>query len=282
MHYTNTNEILNLSTQSFSHTDLNLDENNLGIVYPYDNKETISLTTCVSSIIDHHNGDNFLMKHTEVRTAGTKDNKLVYDKINQSTSLTLMGITQAQSAIRDIKFYSENYAIRNDNTRLNAKIELYKEFEPIFFIDSNNLTQKFYSFESMISPTVSPTEFKHKRLNKTKKHKLYYKLSKLLVEGSEYTKIDQPYEYFENLYQLLVDEDKVKYDHSLLSTKQYSNLNAIYEHLSYFSAYELLSVGLTPSKLRELAMEYGDIGEVLVEFMDRKNREEMFNEGTNC
>lgn len=282
MHYSNTNEILNLSTQSFSHTDLNLDENNLGIVYPYDNKETIPLTTCVSSIIDHHNGDNFLMKHTEVRTAETKDNKLVYDKINQSTSLTLINISQAQSAIRDMKFYSENYAIKSNNARLNAKLELYKEFEPIFFIDSANLKQKYYAFENMTPPKIFPTEPKHKRLNKTKKHKLYDKLSKILVEGSKYEKVDQSYEYFENLYQLLVDEDKVKYDHSLLSAKQYSNLNSIYEQLSYFSAYELLSVGLTPSKLRELAMEYGDIGEELVEFVDGKSRKEMFNEDINC
>lgn len=282
MHYTNTNEILNLSTQSFSHTDLNLDENNLGIVYPYDNKETIPLTTCVSSIIDHHNGDNFLMKHTEVRTAETKDNKLVYDKINQSTSLTLINISQAQSAIRDMKFYSENYAIKNNNTRLNAKLELYKKFEPIFFIDSANLKQKYYAFESMTPPTIFPTEPKHKRLNKTKKHKLYDKLSKLLVEGSEYQKIDKPYEYFENLYQSLIDEDKEKYPPSLLSDKQYNNLRVTHEQLHYFSAYELLSIGLTPSKLRELVMEYGDIVEELIEFINGKSSKEMFNEDINC
>lgn len=141
-----------IGRQSFSGTDLDKDEKEAGIVYPYDYKEEIKDGVTSSSIIDLHNTDDELLKHTEVRVCNTIDKeKIQYDKL-ETASIVIDENKDISLANRLL------FGIKNDNNTIEGYIEskdkinvkplleimkIYKEFEHTFtFIDSENIKEK--------------------------------------------------------------------------------------------------------------------------------------------
>lgn len=152
MFYDNDKNLLNLFPQSFSSIDLRTTPGNLGIVFPYDVNEDIKQTYCVSSIIDHHNIDTgYLIKHTEIRGVKTENKNLVYTKIHYATAYVIMenilsnSITQTfENCIQ--KDYTEDFCINTTNPSIQKKKEIYQKFQPLFFIDKENIKTKKYSY----------------------------------------------------------------------------------------------------------------------------------------
>lgn len=145
-----------IGSQSFSGTDLDKDEEEVGIVYPYDFKEKIENGITTSSIIDLHTNDNRLLKHTETRLCNTIDNEQIqYEKLNtvaividdnddvSIANKILFGIIDNNDCI---KGYVESKNKININDDLLEIIKEYKNFEHTYtLIDSNNITEKRYN-----------------------------------------------------------------------------------------------------------------------------------------
>ena len=137
---------LNIGSQSFSMTDMSKSKNSVGVVYPYDTDAEVVDSFCVSSIIDHHHKQsNYLLKHTEMRKVDKQDKDLVYDKIETAISYVIMDNTNSESIQTLIKAqqdYCENF-IPKDTTEFKVLREIALEFQPLFFLDKNHISQKY-------------------------------------------------------------------------------------------------------------------------------------------
>lgn len=159
------NEI-NISNQWFSSTDLCKNPKKLGIVFPYDEEEHIEQSYCVSSIIDHRNiNEGYWIKHTEIRDVKSREGFLVYSKLHYATAYCIMENKKSESidsVFENIKFnldYTESFCINSRNKDIKIKRDIYNEFQPLFFIDKNNITSKFEKErEAKIDMPIMPQE----------------------------------------------------------------------------------------------------------------------------
>lgn len=141
-----TSFMLDLNTQAFSSIDKKKDLKDLGIVYPFDPEGSPENYVSASSIIDHHNGDYELLKHTEVRVCNKQANDLVYDKINVSTSVVILDQKASMArkqfdadSTKDKECYIEQY----NNLTIDEKIyEIYKKHDTYKFFSPDNVTEK--------------------------------------------------------------------------------------------------------------------------------------------
>lgn len=146
-----------LSTQSFSSIDLDRDEKESGIVYPYDYKEKIENGITTSSIIDLHNTDDRLIKHTETRLCNTIDaDRIEYQKLETISMVIdeenkkslanrlLFGILDKQDSL---KGYIESQDKINITDELLEIIKEYKNFEHSYtLIDSKHVSEKKFEY----------------------------------------------------------------------------------------------------------------------------------------
>ncbi len=150
-------ETFNLSKQYFSGTDTNKSKGNLGIIYPFDNEETIKDYITASSIIDHHNGDRYLLKHTEVRVCNSNDdNTLTYQKIENTIPIVIHDntISEISNAVQSILFKSrEDISIKvpKDSKSIRLEVELieqYSKFSPLVIVSEKNIEKKKIEYEA--------------------------------------------------------------------------------------------------------------------------------------
>lgn len=160
------NEI-NISNQWFSSTDLCKNPKKLGVVFPYDENENIEQSYCVSSIIDHHDAnEGYWIKHTEIRDVKSKEGFLVYSKLHYATAYCIMDNKKSESVesvFENLQFnldYTESFCLNSNNKEIGIKRDIYKEFQPLFFIDKKNITSKYEKDEEYdkIDTLIMPKE----------------------------------------------------------------------------------------------------------------------------
>ena len=159
-----------LHTQSFSGTDTNKQKGNVGIVYPFDCESEVKGFVTASSIIDHHNGDRYLLKHTEVRVCNNDENQtLLYEKLERTIPVIIHENKALSEARNDILF--EKASLEDISLKANDDIEviqmklqfidLYKEFQPLVIISEKNLEKKSVSFnrDKWIAPKIKKVTY---------------------------------------------------------------------------------------------------------------------------
>lgn len=138
-------EELNIRQQSFSGTDLNTDTSKMGIVYSFKPDKATDKQHTVSSIIDHHNNDICLIKHTEARSVEcNSDDEVKYIKntciaveINEPEVIFDKPIVVAQTP----------YKLRQEiKERIIDLVNTYMKFETKMFVYEKNITNK-HSFK---------------------------------------------------------------------------------------------------------------------------------------
>lgn len=144
-----------LHNQSFSRTDTCKTEGQVGIVYPFDHKMKINGAVTASSIIDHHDGDRYLLKHTEVRVCNSCDNNtLLYEKIDATIPILIHDNSETNSDARSCmlfeQFSKEDISLQADSgiKRMQLKvlfINNYKDFEPSVIISDKNIKKKEFT-----------------------------------------------------------------------------------------------------------------------------------------
>lgn len=162
-----------IGSQSFSGIDLDKNKDELGIVYPYDYKETIINGVTSSSIIDLHSDENTLLKHTEVRVCNTTDkDKLVYEQLDTTSIVIcekenvsyakkmLYGLLNNNDCVEGYIESSNRISITDDMLTL---MKIYKGFEHTFtIIDSKNVSKErkeipyTYHYKDYKEPTLFP------------------------------------------------------------------------------------------------------------------------------
>lgn len=147
-----------IGNQAFSGIDLDRDEKEAGIVYPYDFKEEIVEGITSSSIIDLIGTDNQLLKHTEVRVCNTIDKEQIqYDKL-ETASIVIYDDRKTSFAkkllfgINNEEELLEGYIESKDKINIKEFLEaisVYKEFKNTFtFIDSGKIKEERISYKS--------------------------------------------------------------------------------------------------------------------------------------
>ena len=153
-----TNERLSLGGQSFSGTDKNRTGESKGVVFPLACDESVKDRLNISSIIDHHNDDVALVKHTEARIANADvaNNEVNYVEtrcVAVEYNLTQNSFTELLD-IKNISVYEANTMILE---RLREKIYEYinvvsnEALRPFFCVDSECITEKKYSYSTDFS-----------------------------------------------------------------------------------------------------------------------------------
>lgn len=163
------------NTQSFSSTDYSRNPNDLGVVFPYGNEQEELNTINVSSIVDHHNEQVTLIKHTEsclvekYKTDDIKYTKVlntigIYIKEQKETLLDLLGKQESHQYI-----YEYDKPISLDSELFKQRFEIYKEQPTVSAIEESNVKKKVYQYNNThlsnsqwnqwLKPEASPIDF---------------------------------------------------------------------------------------------------------------------------
>lgn len=142
---------LSLSHQSFSGTDYGKSKDDIGIVFPYDIDSDIKNGLSASSIIDHHNDDSHLIKHTEVRVCNKGKDKLEYEEL-ETIGLVIQDleddkVSEARMFIFDEKqeeelfYYEAEKPIKLSNEIITL-MNVYDKFKYTFVDIKEDLVKK--------------------------------------------------------------------------------------------------------------------------------------------
>lgn len=152
----------NLHTQSFSGTDTCKEKGNTGIVYPFDYADKIDGFVTASSIIDHHNSDRYLLKHTEVRVCNNDENEtLLYQKLKRTIPVVIHDneldrLSEARNSVLFEKVCREDISLKADDDLSIIQMNLllinaYKDFNPLVIVNEKNLEKKTYQYSNPFS-----------------------------------------------------------------------------------------------------------------------------------
>jgi hypothetical protein len=216
-----TKEKLKLRSQSFSSTDLKIqdDGNGLGIVYPV-LKPSQANQPSISIIVDHEKNDTILAK-AEYRVINEVEDKVVYSKgtcisiVSQPTLVTTTSLAQKLVGIDETKVIKESYVVKNKDTAISGIEEVLNsllsslDFEPAYLIDENNLKQKEIKFEysyldkDLDNMIYMPFKSKEKPKRSELEKAIRKKRTKL---KSEFKKIKYSYKEDKNI-KTMIDDD---------------------------------------------------------------------------
>lgn len=163
------------NTQSFSSTDYSRNPNDLGVVFPYGNEQEELNTINVSSIIDHHNAQVTLIKHTEsclvekykndeIKYTRVLNTIGIYIKEQKETLLDLLGKQESHQYI-----YECDNPITLDSELFKQRLAIYKEQPTVSAIEESNVKKKVYQtmnthlsnskWNQWLQPEASPIDF---------------------------------------------------------------------------------------------------------------------------
>lgn len=153
-----TNERLSISSQSFSGTDKNKNGSSKGVVFPLACNKSVSNTLNISSIIDHHNDDICLIKHTEARLATADVDKNKVDYLETKCVSFEYNLEQSKfNTLLDIKnisvYESKNMILEPLKEKAYEYINVISNqaLTPFFCIDKEAITEKRYEFKQDFS-----------------------------------------------------------------------------------------------------------------------------------
>lgn len=158
MHRLSNNQEIHLSKESFSGTDLKLDKDETGICYPFDENKDFTKSFVCSSIINHKDGDRYLIKHSEIREAYCINKNLTYIEY-PTIGVVLFENTKAQLDVLSApKYYyesPEDITIKLDkNNKLEIINNIYRKFNTFILVDPNlvevNKTIPYFGEEGFV------------------------------------------------------------------------------------------------------------------------------------
>lgn len=135
-----TQEKLNIREQSFSGTDLNTSTDKMGIVYSFEPNKLTDKQHTVSSIIDHHDNDICLVKHTEARSVECdSDDEVRYIKNN----CIAIEFNESDLIFKKPTIIAQTpYKIQEEvKSKILSFLNTYNQFETKMFVYENNITQ---------------------------------------------------------------------------------------------------------------------------------------------
>lgn len=160
-------EEMDIHGQSFSSIDRKKDLDDKGIVYPYDENETITNGIVSSSIIDHHDDDKHLIKHTEIRICNTNEkDDLEYQLIQASASIVL---TDTEESIARDYFFANNLIKTEDmyyESRDMINEQWFKTFDKCIQIYKDFTTAKVISDRFVEEKTIDVNLFAHDQIKR--------------------------------------------------------------------------------------------------------------------
>lgn len=158
MWYSKDNNQIRLTSQSFSSIDKLRDNENNGVVYPFDDKEAFNETLVVSSIIDHHD-DERLLKHTESRYAeNLNKSRVQYTQIKDTVAYVIDDIQEPKVLDlfkdTDLSYYQSDAPL--DLKLIQPFIDTYLNFTTSTdFVLTSNITTN----STIGLPTLVPANY---------------------------------------------------------------------------------------------------------------------------
>lgn len=177
-----TQERLDIRQQSFSGTDLNTSTDKMGIVYSFEPNKLTDKQHTVSSIIDHHNNDICLVKHTEARSVECdSDDEVRYIKNN----CIAIEFNEPDLIFKKPTIVAQtSYKLQDEIKRkILSLLNIYNQFETKMFVYEGNITQKHHTndftkdyldYKSYIEPKSIYKEVLPKEITKAFKRNLTY------------------------------------------------------------------------------------------------------------
>lgn len=186
-----TQERLDIRQQSFSGTDLNTSTDKMGIVYSFEPNKLTDKQHTVSSIIDHHNNDICLVKHTEARSVECdSDDEVRYIKNN------CIAIEFNEPDLifkKPIIITQTPYKLQDEiKSKILSFLNIYNQFETKMFVYEGNITQKhhrnaftkdYLDYKSYIEPNAVYNKVLPKEIiNAFKRNLTYYRSNDEVLE----------------------------------------------------------------------------------------------------
>lgn len=180
-----TQERLDIRQQSFSGTDLNTSTDKMGIVYSFEPNKLTDKQHTVSSIIDHHNNDICLVKHTEARSVECdSDDEVRYIKNN----CIAIEFNEPDLIFKKPTIVAQTpYKLQDEIKRkILSLLNIYNQFETKMFVYEGNITKKHHTnaftkdyldYKSYIEPKSIYKEVLPKEITKAFKRNLTYHIN---------------------------------------------------------------------------------------------------------
>lgn len=177
-----TQERLDIRQQSFSGTDLNTSTDKMGIVYSFAPNKLTDKQHTVSSIIDHHNNDICLVKHTEARSVECdSDDEVRYIKNN----CIAIEFNEPDLIFKKPTIIAQTpYKLQDEiKSKILSFLNIYNQFETKMFVYEGNITQKhssnaftkdYLDYKSYIEPTSTYKEVLPKKIIRAFTNNLTY------------------------------------------------------------------------------------------------------------
>lgn len=180
-----TQERLDIRQQSFSGTDLNTSTDKMGIVYSFEPNKLTDKQHTVSSIIDHHNNDICLVKHTEARSVECdSDDEVRYIKNN----CIAIEFNEPDLIFKKPTIVAQTpYKLQDEIKRkILSLLNIYNQFETKMFVYEGNIIKKHHTnaftkdyldYKSYIEPKSIYKEVLPKEITKAFKRNLTYHIN---------------------------------------------------------------------------------------------------------